>query len=141
MPPALFVALIFTVALLVTTAYFLLGSVPLLVLSHDTPMDARFVRGFFNTYYLAALASAGLTALSLVVAGRYALAAVAAALAVLALGLRHRIIPSMDALQARIPSESDAAIRSFRRLHLAAVAVTLAQLVVIVATLIAASRP
>jgi len=30
-------ALAFTVALLVTTTYFILGSIPLLVLKHDTP--------------------------------------------------------------------------------------------------------
>ncbi len=54
-PVALFPALFFTVALLVTTAYFLLGGLPLLVLQHDTPTDARFVRGFFNVYYRAAL--------------------------------------------------------------------------------------
>ena len=49
MPVSLIIALIATVALFATTAYFLFGSVPLLVLRHDTPMDARFVRGFFNT--------------------------------------------------------------------------------------------
>ena len=65
MSAALIAALFFTVALLVTHAYFLMGSVPLLVLEHDTPMDARFVRGFFNTYYLAAVVTAGATALSL----------------------------------------------------------------------------
>ena len=44
-------AFIFTVALLVFTAYFLLGGLPLLVLKHDVPLDARFVRAFFNVYY------------------------------------------------------------------------------------------
>jgi hypothetical protein len=58
MPAAMYAALFFTVALLVTTAYFLMGSVPLLVLKHDTPLDASFVRGFFNTYYLAAMVTA-----------------------------------------------------------------------------------
>lgn len=46
MPLALYPALLFTVALLVTTAYFLLGGLPLLVLDHDTSLDARFIRGF-----------------------------------------------------------------------------------------------
>jgi hypothetical protein len=50
MSAALIVALCCTVALLVVTAYFLMGSVPLLILKHDTPLDARFVRGFYNTY-------------------------------------------------------------------------------------------
>ncbi len=47
---ALYPALVFTVALLVTTAYFLLGGLPLLVLDHDKPLDARFIRGFFNRW-------------------------------------------------------------------------------------------
>ena len=34
-------ALVFTVALLVTTAYFIMGSIPLLILKHDTPVDFR----------------------------------------------------------------------------------------------------
>lgn len=55
---ALFPAFFFTVALLVTTAYFLMGGLPLLVLQHDTPVDARFIRGFFNLYYRAVLVTA-----------------------------------------------------------------------------------
>ena len=53
----LIAALFFTVTLLVTTAYFILGSIPLLILKHDTPRDARFVRGFFNTCYIAEIAT------------------------------------------------------------------------------------
>eukprot|EP01041_Mallomonas_annulata_P019726 gene19726-39184_t len=51
-------ALLSTVALLAVTAYFLLGSVPLLVLKHDNPMDARFIRSFYITYYRLALFTA-----------------------------------------------------------------------------------
>ena len=51
---ALYASFFFTVALLVTTAYFLMGGLPLLTLKHDTPLDARFVRGFFDVYYRAA---------------------------------------------------------------------------------------
>ena len=65
MSAALIAAIFFTVALLVTTAYFIMGSLPLLVLKHDTPMDARFVRGFFNIYYRAAFITAAGTAISL----------------------------------------------------------------------------
>ena len=48
MSAALIAALVFTVALLVITTYFIFGSVPLLILKHDTPMDSRFVQGFFG---------------------------------------------------------------------------------------------
>ena len=139
MSAALIAALIFTVALLVTTAYFLMGSVPLLILKHDTPMDARFVRGFFNTSYLAAAFTASATAVSYALAGRPAVATAAAALALLAAILRRQVIPKMDSLRARIQGGETAAISWFRRIHAAAILVNLAQLVLIVWSLIAAS--
>ena len=139
MSAALLIALFFTVALLVTTAYFLLGSVPLLVLKHDTPMDSRFVRGFFNTYYLAAMFTAGATALSYAFAGRPVLAAGAASLALLATLLRRNVIPRMDSLRAQIEASEVSAIAAFRRMHVTAILINLAQLVVIVWSLIAAS--
>ena len=51
-------ALFFTVVLLVIIAYFLMGGLPLLVLKHDVPLDARFIRSFFNAYYAASAALA-----------------------------------------------------------------------------------
>jgi hypothetical protein len=139
MSAALIAALFFTVALLVTTAYFLMGSVPLLVLKHDTPLDSRFVRGFFNTYYLAAMFTASAAAVSYVFAEKPVLAAGAAALALLATILRRKIIPKMDALRARIQVSETDAIRGFRRTHLSAIGVNLVQLVLIVWSLIAFS--
>lgn len=139
MPASLIAALFFTVALIVTHAYFLMGSVPLLVLKHDTALDARFVRSFFDTYYVAAMAAAGAAAVSLALAGRLAIAAAAAALALLAFMLRRKVIPMMDALRARMEASGAAAIPEFRRIHIACIAANLAQLVVIVWTLVAAS--
>jgi uncharacterized membrane protein len=139
MSAALISALVFTVALLVTTAYFLLGSVPLLVLEHDTPLDSRFVRGFFNIYYLAAMLTAGATAVSYAFAGRQVIAGVAAALALLAVVMRRKVIPRMDSLRADIQVGEASAIRTFRRIHVTAILVNLAQLVLIVWSLIAAS--
>lgn len=140
MSAALIAALFFTVALLVTTAYFLLGSVPLLVLKHDTPLDSRFVRGFFNTYYLAAMFTASATAVSYAFAGRPIFAAGAAALALLDTVLRRKVIPKMDSLRAQIQVSETKAITQFRRIHVSAILVNLAQLVFIVWSLIAASR-
>ena len=139
MSAALIAALFFTVALLVTTAYFLMGSVPLLVLKHDTPLDARFVRAFFNTYYLAAMFTASATALSYALAGRVFFATGAAALALLATLLRRSVIPRMDLLRAQIQADAAAAIAAFRRIHVAAILINLAQLVVIVWSLVAVS--
>ena len=129
-------ALFFTVALLVTTLYFILGSIPLLVLKHDTPLDARFVRAFFNIYYKGAVVTAGATSISYALAGRPALSTGAAALALLAVVLRQKIIPKMDALGAQIQSNMDA-IPGFRRTHVTAIAINVVQLVVIVWSLVA----
>lgn len=140
MPAAMFAALCFTVALLVTTAYFIMGSIPLLVLKHDTPLDARFVRGFFNIYYVAAFVTATATAVSFAFAGRPGLAAGAAALAVIAIVLRKKIIPKMDALGAQIQSNYMDAIPGFRRTHITAILINVAQLVAIVWSLTTLSR-
>nr|AER23902.1 hypothetical protein var019 [Variovorax sp. HH01] len=140
MPAAMFAALFFTVALLVTTAYFIMGSIPLLVLKHDTPLDARFVRGFFNLYYVAAFVTASATAVSFASAGRWGIAAGAAALATIAVVLRRKVIPKMDALGTQIQSNYMDAIPGFRRTHVLAIVINIAQLVAIVWTLIAMSR-
>ena len=140
MSGAMFIALCFTVALLVTTAYFIMGSIPLLVLKHDTPLDASFVRGFFNLYYRAACITASATGISFAFAGRFGLAAGAAGLAALAIVLRQRVIPKMDALSARMQSDYMDAIPGFRRTHITAILINIVQLGVIVWTLIAFSR-
>jgi len=140
MSAALIAALFFTVVMLVITAYFLMGSVPLLILKHDTPMDARFVRGFFNTYYLAAMFTASATAVGYGLAGRLYLATGAAALALLATILRWKFIPRMGTLGVEMTqSNGMGAISEFRRIHVTATLVNLTQLVLIVWTLIALS--
>jgi hypothetical protein len=140
MSAALILALFFTVALLVTTAYFIMGSIPLLILKHDTPLDARFVRGFFNIYYVAAFVTATATAVSFLSAGRPGIAAGAAMLALIAVVLRKMIIPKMDSLGTQIQSNYMDAIPGFRRTHIAAILINVAQLAAIVWSLITLSR-
>jgi len=140
MSGAMFIALCFTVALLVTTAYFIMGSIPLLVLKHDTPLDASFVRGFFNLYYRAACITASATAISFAFAGRLGLAAGAAGLAAMDIVLRQQVIPRMDALGAQMQSNYMDAIPGFRKTHITAILINIVQLAVIVWTLIAFSR-
>ena len=141
MNAALLCALFCTVALLVVTAYFIMGSVPLLTLKHDTPMDSRFVRGFFNVDYGAAMVTAGATALSYAFAGRLPIAAGAAVLAVLAFFLRRTVIPRMDSLGAQIQQAGQEAIPDFRRVHATAIVLNVAQLAVIVWSLMGYSAP
>lgn len=139
MTASLITALFFTMVLLLITAYFLMGSVPLLILKHDTPLDARFVRGFFNIYYVAATFAASATALSYAFAGRWVFAAGAAALTMLAVGLRRTVIPTMDSLRDQMLVDGTHAIPGFRRMHVLAILVNLAQAVLIVWSLITLS--
>jgi hypothetical protein len=132
MPAAMYAALFFTVALLVTTAYFLMGSVPLLILRHDTPRDSQFVRGFFNIYYKAAMFTAAATSLSYALAGRPSFAIGAAALVILAAVLRATIIGMMDRFRIHMQSDDTDAIPGFRRTHVLAILINLLQLSAVV---------
>ncbi|MBU1359396.1 MAG: hypothetical protein KKC85_06580 [Gammaproteobacteria bacterium] len=138
MSASIIAALFFTVALLVTTAYFIMGSIPLLVLKHDTPLDARFVRGFFHIYYVAAFISASATSVSYVIAGRLGIAFGAAVLAAVAALLRKIVIPKMEVFGTQIQSDINA-VPGFRKIHVIAILINIAQLAAIVWSLIALS--
>lgn len=129
------IALFFTVALLAVTAYFLLGSVPLLVLKHDNPVDASFIRSFYTTYYRIALVTALGTALCYALAGRAVLALGAAAIALLTLLLRARFIPMMAQLAPQIQANEAFAIPAFRQLHKSAILINTGQLLAILGSL------
>jgi hypothetical protein len=133
MSAATIAALVFTVVLLVTTAYFLMGGLPLLILQHDSPVDARFVRGFFNVYYRAAFYAALGAAASYALSGRPAFAIGAAAIALVAVLLRRHLLPAMQQMGAQIAAANEqTAIRRFRRIHATALIINLVQLIVLV---------
>lgn len=132
MPWPGYLSLFFTVVLLVTTAYFLLGGLPLLVLQHDTPMDGRFVRRFFEIYYRALFFGAIGAGLSFGLWGRWPFALGAVAIAGVAVLLQRRVIPAMQRLGEAIQASDAGAIAGFRRVHAAALGVNLGQLVLLV---------
>jgi len=140
MPSAIYAALFFTVALLVITTYFLLGGLPLLVLKHDMPLDARFIRGFFNVYYRVAFWAAVGACVSYALWGRFGFAVGAAAIAVVATLLRWRFLPVMQRLGSQIEANDGEAIPRFRRVHATALLINLAQLAVLVWGTIQLSR-
>jgi hypothetical protein len=129
------IALFFTVILLAITAYFLLGSVPLLVLKHDNPVDASFVRSFYITYYRIALVAAVGTGVCYALAGRSTLALGAAGIAALTLLLRARFIPMMAHLAPQIQANEALAIPAFRQLHKSAIFINTGQLLAILGSL------
>lgn len=115
----LIVALISTVALLVWMGFFMMGSLPLLILKHDTPLDARFIRGLFNVYYLAIMATAAAGALSYAFAERLLIALALACVAALGFAGRCWFVSRMDMVRSTMTAEDSGAIRRFRRLHIA----------------------
>ncbi len=129
------IALFFTVALLAVTAYFLLGSIPLLTLKHDNPVDARFIRSFYITYYKIALTTAVGTTISYTLAGRNVFATGAAIIAILTLLLRNKFIPMMDLLAPRIAANQVDAIAAFRKIHKSAILINTSQLLAILGSL------
>ncbi|MGI9154479.1 MAG: hypothetical protein ACR2IY_11475 [Rubrivivax sp.] len=122
-------ALFFTVILMVTTAYFLMGGLPLLILQHDTPLDARFVRSFFDVYYKAAFFAATGAAVSYALSSRPGFALGNAGVAVLVVLLRAKLIAAMAQLGGLIQQGEVQAIRRFKRVHGTALAMNLVQLI------------
>lgn len=127
-----YAALFFTVVMLVTMAYFIMGGLPLLILQHDTPVDQRFISRFFDIYYKAVLFAAIGGSASYAFWGRMPFALGAAAIAIVALLLRRKVLPSMEQLSAKIEAADSAAIQEFRKVHSVALLLSLAQLVAVV---------
>jgi hypothetical protein len=128
MPLAGYTAIFFTVILLMVTAYSFMGGLPLLVLPHDTPLDGRFVRRFFEVCYKVALVSAVGAAISYALWGRGGFALGAALMALLTVVLRRKVVPAMEGLGVKIQNNDASAIRAFRRVHTGALLVSLVQL-------------
>ena len=129
MTVAVYGAFLFTVALLVATAYFLMGGLPLLILKHDVSLDARFIRGFFNLYYRLAVAFSLLACLSYAAWGKPVFATGAAAIAAMSWTLRKVLLRIMEQLGSQIEMGDIAAVARFRRVHGLALLINLVQLV------------
>ena len=136
MTVAVYGAFLFTVALLVATAYFLMGGLPLLILKHDISLDARFIRSFFNLYYRMAVVFSLLAGLSYAAWGKPVFAAGAAAIAAMSWALRRVLLRIMEDLGSRIEAGELAAIARFRRIHGLALLINLVQLVVVVGSMV-----
>jgi hypothetical protein len=129
-------ALAATVILLVFMGYFMLGSLPLLVLKHDTPMDARFIRGFFHLYYRAVLFAAVAASVAWGFAGQPFFCVGMAVLATVVFIAWRMVLPRMDALRETMTPEDNDGIARFRRLHGAGMALNAGQLVMVAGSLL-----
>ena len=105
------VSLFFTVAMLAVTAYFLFGSIPLLILKHDNNMDSKFIRSFYITYFKFAIA-------------------------ILTLVLRFKLIPQLEQRGSEIREDRNLmAIPEFRKIHRKAITLNFAQLITVLGSL------
>ena len=130
------IALFFTVALLAITAYFLLGSVPLLVLKHDNPVDASFIKSFYTTYFKFAIVVATAATFSYALAAKPMLTLEAAIIATLTLLLRFKFIPKMEQIGSEIRDNSNLmAIPEFRKIHKTAILINATQLFTVLGSL------
>jgi hypothetical protein len=125
------VVLLSLVALIFPMVFFTFASPPLLILKHDTPQDARFVRGLFNYYYSVVVVAARLGALGQLAVGRVAVGLAMGGVAAFVFAVRRWVVPRMDALRERIAGGDASAIPSFRRLHMAGILLNLVQVGVV----------
>ena len=130
------VSLIFTVAMLAVTTYFLFGSIPLLILKHDNTMDSKFIRSFYITYFKFAIVVSTAAAISYAAAVRPIQAMGAMAIAILTLVLRFKFIPKMDQLGSAIREDNNVmAVPEFRKIHKIAITLNFAQLITVLGSL------
>ena len=130
------VSLIFTVAMLAVTAYFLFGSIPLLILKHDNNMDSKFIRSFYITYFKFAIVVSTAAAISYAAAFRPIQALGAFAIAILTLVLRFKLIPQLDQRGSEIREDRNImAIPEFRKIHIYAITLNFAQLITVLGSL------
>lgn len=129
---SIYLALFFTVALMVTTAYFILGGLPLLILDHATPLDSHFIQRFFEVYCSAAWVCSLGACISYALAGFFPFMLGCATIWGLVMVYRRTIIPTMGRFAARIRSGQADAIRAFRWTHSAALLINGVQLLALV---------
>lgn len=120
--------LISTVLLLMSLAFFALGSIPLLILKHDAPMDSRVIRQVFHYGYRLVAIMAIAATLAFALAGRPVLSACLACIALLAVVLHRVMLTRMDALRTTMHDGDRVAISRFRKLHVTGIALNLSQL-------------
>lgn len=125
------VVLLSLVALILPMVFFTFASPPLLILKHDTPQDARFVRGLFNYYYSVVMIAASVGAVGQMAVGRIAVGLAMGGVSAFVFAVRRWVVPRMDALRERIAGGDATAIPSFRRLHIAGILLNLVQVGVV----------
>ena len=114
----LVVELISTVGLLTWMGFFMMSSLPLPILKHDTAMDARFICGLFSIYYVGRMSVATAGALIHAISGRYGIALGVGCMAMIGFAGRRWLVGRMDTLRSTMTADDVVVIRQFRQLHI-----------------------
>ncbi|MBK6850318.1 MAG: hypothetical protein IPG93_01580 [Burkholderiales bacterium] len=122
--------LLSTIPLLFWMGISVMGAVGLLVLKHNSPSDARFVRGLFNVTYVAVIALALVGALVNAYASYWDSVARLLALAGCDALVRRWLLGRMDRLRLLGQPQESFDKHGFRRLHLVGIAVNAGQVIV-----------
>jgi hypothetical protein len=123
-------ALVSTVLLLISLGFSVLGTTPLLILKHRLPMDSRVVRQVFHYCYRLVTVLAIAASIGHALAGRPVLSAATGCIALLALALHRWMLTRMDTVRATMHDGDTRALRRFRELHVAGIALNFTQLAV-----------
>jgi len=126
LPKAL--ALVSTVLLLMSLGFFVLGSTPLLILKHRVAMDSRVIRQVFHYCYRLVAVMATAASVGYALTGQPMLSMGMGCIALLAVAVRRWMLARMDALRITMHDGDTDAIRRFRKLHVAGIALNLTQL-------------
>jgi hypothetical protein len=121
-------ALVSTVLLLMSLGFSVLGATPLLILKHKLPMDSRVVRQVFHYCYRLVAVVAIAASISHALEGRALLSLCTGGIALMAVAVHHWMLTRMDVLRTTMHDGDFHAIRQFRALHVAGLAVNLALL-------------
>lgn len=125
---SLAIGVVSAIALLVWMTYFMLGCLPLLILKHDTPVDARFIRNFFNVYYRVLMGIAAVGVVAFAVSDRRFMVLVMACIVAIGFVARRALLLRMDRLRSTMTVADALAIRQFRSLHATGITLNVFQL-------------
>lgn len=125
-------ALVSTVLLLMSLAFSVMGTTPLLVLKHNRPMDSRVIRQVFHYCYRLVGVVAIAASIGHALAGSSMLSASTGCIALAAVALHRWMLTRMDAVRPTMHDGDINAIRRFRELHVAGIALNFTQLAAVV---------
>lgn len=122
--------------MLAVTTYFLFGSIPLLILRHDNPMDSKFIKSFYMTYFKIALTVTTGATITYALANKFSMVMVALAVGYTTIMLRKKLISQMELHGSAIQGENFMAVPEFRKTHKSAIIINSLQLLAVLAGLI-----